>query len=184
MAKYWRFSFSISPSNEYSELTSFRIDWFDLLAVQGTLESLLQHQSSKASVLQCSNFMVQLSLPYVTIGKTIALIVPYWCFTLYLFICVTYEVYIPVRRPFRTNHLIISLPSERCKPETQHQEMEGRTVFAQTLPPKSHCIVLRIESVWFCREWGVGNILKVGKSYSCHFSHCLGNHVLIPFQKP
>ena len=70
---YWSFSFSISPSNEYSALVSFRIDWFDLLAVQGTLKSLLQHHSSKASVLRCSAFfMVQLSHPYMTIGKTIA----------------------------------------------------------------------------------------------------------------
>ena len=73
--KYWGFSFSISPSNEYSGLISFRIDWFDLLAFQGNLKSLLQHHSSKASVLQCSAFfMVQLSHPYMTTGKTIALI--------------------------------------------------------------------------------------------------------------
>ena len=74
--KYWSFSFSfsISPSNEHSVLISFRIDWFDLLAVQGTLKSLLQHHSSKASILQCSAFfMVQLSHPYMTTGKTIAL---------------------------------------------------------------------------------------------------------------
>ena len=72
--KYWSFSFSVSPSNEYSELISFRIDWTDLLAVQGTLKSLLQHHSSKASILQCSGFfMVQLSHPYMTTGKTIAL---------------------------------------------------------------------------------------------------------------
>ena len=72
--KYWSFSFSTSPSNEYSGLISFRIDWFDLLAVQGTLKSLHQHHSSKASVLQCSAFfMVQLSHPYMTTGKTIAL---------------------------------------------------------------------------------------------------------------
>ena len=72
--KYWSFSFSISPSNEYSGLISFRIDWFDLLAVQGTLKSLFQHHSSKASILQCSVFfMVQLSHPYMTTGKTIAL---------------------------------------------------------------------------------------------------------------
>ena len=64
------FSFSISPSNEYSELISFRIDWFDLLAVQGTLKSLLQHHNSKASILQCSAFMVQLSHLYMAIGKT------------------------------------------------------------------------------------------------------------------
>ena len=71
--KYWRFSFSISPSNEYSGLISFTIDWLDLLAVQGTLKSLLQHHSSKASILQCSAFfMAQLSYPYLTTGKTIA----------------------------------------------------------------------------------------------------------------
>ena len=69
--KYWSFSFSISPSNEYSGLTSFRMDWLDLLAVQGTLKSLLQHHSSKASVLWCSSFItVQLSHPYMTTGKT------------------------------------------------------------------------------------------------------------------
>ena len=72
--KYWSFSFSISPSKEYSGLISFRIDWLDLLAVQGTLKSLLQHHSSKASILWCSAFfMVQLSHPYMTIGRTIAL---------------------------------------------------------------------------------------------------------------
>ena len=65
--KYWSFSFSISPSNEYSGLISFKIDWFDLLAVQGTLKSLLQHHSSKASILQHSTFvMIQLSYPYMT----------------------------------------------------------------------------------------------------------------------
>ena len=72
--KYWNFNFSISPSKEYSELISFRIDWFDLLAVQGTLMSLFQHHNSKASILWCSTFfMVQLSHLYMTIGKTIAL---------------------------------------------------------------------------------------------------------------
>ena len=72
--KYWSFSFIISPSNEYSRLISFMIDWLDLLAVQGTLKSLLQHHSSKVSVLQCSVFfMVQLSHPYMTTGKTIVL---------------------------------------------------------------------------------------------------------------
>ena len=72
--KYWSFSFSISPSNEYSGLISFRIDWFDLLAVPGTLKSLLQHHSSKASILWCSAFfIVQLSHPHMTTGKTIGL---------------------------------------------------------------------------------------------------------------
>ena len=72
--KIWNFSFNISPSNEHPGLISFRMDWLDLLAVQGTLKSLLQHHSLKASILQCSAFfIVQLSHPYMTTGKTIAL---------------------------------------------------------------------------------------------------------------
>ena len=72
--KYWNFSFSISPCNEYSGLISFKIDWFDLLAVQGTLKHHLQYHTSKASILRCSAvFTVQLSHPYMTTGKTIAL---------------------------------------------------------------------------------------------------------------
>jgi len=71
--KYWSFSFNISPSNEHPGLISFRMDWLDLLAIQGTLKSLLQHHSSKASILLCSAFfIVQLSHPYMTIGKTIS----------------------------------------------------------------------------------------------------------------
>ena len=77
--KYWNFSFSISPSNEYSGLISFRMDWLDLLVVQGNLKSLHQYHSSKAQVLQCSAFfMVQLSYPCMTTGKTIALTI--WTF--------------------------------------------------------------------------------------------------------
>ena len=71
--KYWSFSFSISPSNEHPGLISFRMGWLDLLAVQGTLKSLLQHHSSKASILHSAFFIVQLSHPYMTTGKTIAL---------------------------------------------------------------------------------------------------------------
>ena len=72
--KYWNFSFSISPSNEYSRLISFRLDWLDLLAIQGTAKSLLQHHSSEASILRCSAFfIVQLPHPYMTAGKTLAL---------------------------------------------------------------------------------------------------------------
>ena len=71
---YWSFSFSISPSNEYLGLISFRMDWLDLLSIQGTLKSLLKHQTSKASILKCSAFfIVQLSYPYMTTAKTIAL---------------------------------------------------------------------------------------------------------------
>ena len=78
--KYWSFGFNISPSNEYPRLISFRMDWLDLLAVQGTLKSLLQHHSSKASILQLSAFfiVVQLSHPYLNTGKTIAL--TWWTF--------------------------------------------------------------------------------------------------------
>ena len=77
--KYWRFSFSISPSNEHPGLISFRLDWLDLLAVQGTCKSLLQHHSSKVSILRHSAFfIVQLSHPYMTTGKTIALTI--WTF--------------------------------------------------------------------------------------------------------
>ena len=71
--KYWTFSFSIRPSNEYSGLISFRMDWLDLLAVHGTLKTLLQHQSSKASILGSAFFIVQLSNPYMTTGQTIPL---------------------------------------------------------------------------------------------------------------
>ena len=72
--KYWSFSFNISPSNEHPGLISFRMDWLELLSVQGTLKSLLKHHSSKASILQCSTFLiVQLSYPYMTTGKAIAL---------------------------------------------------------------------------------------------------------------
>ena len=84
--KYWSFSFNISPPNEYSGLISFRMDWLDLLAVQGTLKSLLQHHSSKASILQClAFFIVQLSHPYMTTGKIIAL--TRWTFVGKSFIC-------------------------------------------------------------------------------------------------
>ena len=77
--KYWSFSFNISPSNEHQELISVRMDWLDLLAVQGTLKSLLQHHNSKASILWCSAFfIVQLSHPYMTAGKPIALAI--WTF--------------------------------------------------------------------------------------------------------
>ena len=77
--KYWSFGFSISPSNEYSGLISFSIDWFDILAVQGTLKGLLQHHSSKASILQCSDFfIIQLSHPYMTTGKTIVWLYRPW----------------------------------------------------------------------------------------------------------
>ena len=106
--KYQSFNFNISPSSEYSGLISFRMDWLDLLAVQGTLQSLLQHHSSKASMLKCSAFfIIQLSYPYMTTGKTIAL--SKWTFvgkvTSLLFIMLSRLVitFLP-----RSNHLLIS----------------------------------------------------------------------------
>ena len=106
--KYWSFSFSISPSNEHPGLISFRMDWLDFLAVQGTLKSLLQHHSSKASILQCSTFFtVQLSHPYLTNGKTIAL--TRWTFVgkvmslLFNMLSRLVITFLP-----RSNHLLIS----------------------------------------------------------------------------
>ena len=112
--KYWSFKFSVSPSNEYSGLISFRIDWFDLLAVQGTLKSLLQYHSSKASILWCSAFlMVQFQHQYITTGKTISLTV--WIFVgkvmSLLFNMLSSLV---IAFPLRSKHLLISwlqLPS-------------------------------------------------------------------------
>ena len=106
--KYWSFSFIIRPSNEYSGLISFRIDWLDLLAVQGTFKSLLQHHSSKASILCCSSFFIlQLSHPYMTTGKTIAL--TRWTFVgkvIFLFFNMLSRLVITFLA--RSKHLLIS----------------------------------------------------------------------------
>ena len=108
VAKCWSFSFNISPSNEYSGLISFRMDWLDLCAVQGTLKSLLQHHSSKASILWCSAFfIVRLSHPYMTTGKTIAL--TRWAFVgkvmslLFVMLCRLVITFLP-----RSKRLLIS----------------------------------------------------------------------------
>ena len=106
--KYWRFSFSMSPSSEYSGLISLKIDWFDLLALQGTFRSLLQHHSLKASILQCSAyFTVQLSQPYITTGKTIALTIRTsvsWVMSLLFNMLYMFVIsFLP-----RSNHLLIS----------------------------------------------------------------------------
>ena len=107
-SKYWRFGFSISPSNEYSGLISFRIDWFDLFAVQGTLKSLLQHHSSKASILQYSALlMVQLSHPYMTTGKTIALTIQTFVSKLMSLLFSTLSRFLIAFLP-RSKHLLIS----------------------------------------------------------------------------
>ena len=106
--KYWSFSFSISPSNEYSGLISFRRDWLDLLVVQGTLKSLLQHHSSKASILQCSSFfIVQFLHPYMTTGKTIALTIRPLSAKLYLLLFNMLSRLVIAFLP-RSKHLLIS----------------------------------------------------------------------------
>ena len=107
--KYWSFSFSISPSNEYSELISFRIDWFDLPAVQGILKSLPQQHSSKTSILQSSAFfIVQLSHPYMTTGKTVALTI--WTFVGKIIISLLFNMLSRFVIAFllRSKHLLIS----------------------------------------------------------------------------
>ena len=106
--KYWSFSSSISPSNEYSGLISFKINWFDLLAVQGTLKSLLQHHSSKASVLRCSAFFtVQLSQLYMTTGNTITLIIWILVSKVMSFLFSTLSRFVVTFLP-RSSHLLIS----------------------------------------------------------------------------
>ena len=106
--KYWSISFSISPSSEYSGSISFKIDWFDLLAVQGTLRSLLQHHSSKASILwHFAFFMVQLSQPYVTTGKTIALSIRTFCGEVRSLFFNTLSRFVIAFLP-RSTHLLIS----------------------------------------------------------------------------
>ena len=119
--KYWSFNFSISPSNEYSKLISLRIDWFDLLAVQGTLKSPLQHHSSKASILWHSAFFtVHLSQLYVTTGKTIALMwLPWW-----------------IKPPYYRIKLILAAPNKLCNmwllTQQKHINLQVKTVSIRT----------------------------------------------------
>ena len=132
--EYWSFGFS--PSNEYSGLISFRIDWFDLLAVQGTLKSLLQHHSSKASILQCSvYFIVQLSHPYTTLGKTRALTI--WTFVgkvmslLFNMLSRFVIAFLP-----RCKHLLISWPQSPSAGILEPKKIKSVTV---SIVPPSVC---------------------------------------------
>ena len=136
--KYWSFIFSVSPFNEYSGLISFRMDWLDLLAAQGTLKSLLQHYSSKASILQCSAFfIVQLSHPYMTTRKTIAL--NRWTF----FVNIMSQLFNMLPRLIitflpRSKHLLISwLPSPSAV------ILEPRKVNSVTISIVSHKFVMK-----------------------------------------
>ena len=137
--KYWSFSFSISPSNEYSELISFRMDWLDLLAVQGTLKSLLQHHSSKASVLRCSAFfIVQLSHPYMTTGKTIAL-------TRWTFVGKVMSLLFNMQPSL----VIAFLPRSKCFLISWLQSPS--TVIVE--PPKIKSVTVSTVSPSICHEW-------------------------------
>ena len=129
VAKYWSFSFRISPSNEYSGLISFGIDRLDLLAVQGTLKSLLQHHSSKASILQRSAFfMVQLSHPYMTTGKTIALTI--WTFVgKVLFLLFNMLSRLVIAFLPRSKHLVISWLQSPCAVILEPKKIKSVTVF-------------------------------------------------------
>ena len=117
-SEYWSFSFNISPSNEYSGLISLRMDWLDLLAVQGTLKSLLQYHSSKASILRCSAFViVQLSHPYMTTGKTISMTV-----TLSLHGCKLHHPCLETFKPLTALSLSPNpSPCDTCKLTTQRR---------------------------------------------------------------
>ena len=135
-SKYWSFSFSISPSNELSGLISFRMDWFDLLAVQETLKSLLQHHSSKASVLwRSAFFMVQLSHPYMSTGKTIVLTV--WIFgskVMYLLFNMLYRF------------VIAFLPRSKCLLISRLQSLS--TVILETKKIKSVTVSIVSPSIY------------------------------------
>ena len=132
--KYWSFSFNISPSNEHPELISFKMDWLDLLAVQGTLKSLLQHHSSKAAILWCSAFFtVQLSHPYMTTGKTITL--TRWTFVdkvMSLFFNMLSRLVITFLP--RSKHLLISWLQSPSVVILEPRKIKSATVFTVSPP--------------------------------------------------
>ena len=145
--KYWSFSFNISPSNEYSGLISFRMDWLDLFEVQGTLKSLLQHDSSKASILQCSVFfIVQLSHPYMTTGKTVAL--TRWAFVgkvmspLFNMLSSLIISFLP-----RSKHLLISWLQSPSAVISEPQKIKSLTV--STVSPSICHEVMGLDAMFF-----------------------------------
>ena len=143
--KYWSFSFSISPSNEYSGLISFRMNWLDLLAVQGTPKSLLQHHSSKTSVPQCSVFfIVQLSHPYVATGKTIAL--TRWTFVSKVMSLLfnTVSRFVIAFLP-RSKHLLISWLQSPSAVILEHKKIKSAT--ASTFPPCIYHEVMELDAM-------------------------------------
>ena len=144
--KHWSFSFNISPSNKYSGLIFFRMDWFDLLAVQGTLKSLLQHHSSKASILLCSAFfIVQLSHPYMTTGKIIAL--TRWTFVLFNMLSRLVITFLP-----RSKRLLISWLQSSSVVILEPKKIKSVTV---SIPPPH----------LFPMQWHPTPVLLPGKSH-------------------
>ena len=146
---YWSFSFSISPSNEYSGLISFRIEWFHLFAVQGTLKSLLQHHNSKASILWHSAFfIVQLSHPYMTTGKTVALTT--WTFfgkvmsLLFNMLSRLVTVFLP-----RSNHLLISWLQSRKSSAVILQAKKINPVSVSTVSLSIYHEVMELDAMIF-----------------------------------
>ena len=144
LPKYWSFSFNISPSNEHPGLISFRMDWLDILAVQGTLKSLLQHHSSKASILQGSAFfIVQLSHPYMTTGKTIAL--TRWTFVGKV-MCLLFNILSRLVITFfpRSRHLLISCPQSPSEVILEPRKIKSATV-STIFPSICHVCINFIE---------------------------------------
>ena len=144
LPKYWSFSFNISPSNEHPGLISFRMDWLDILAVQGTLKSLLQHHSSKASILQGSAFfIVQLSHPYMTTGKTIAL--TRWTFVGKV-MCLLFNILSRLVITFfpRSRHLLISCPQSPSEVILEPRKIKSATV-STIFPSICHACINFIE---------------------------------------
>ena len=168
--KYWRFSFSISPSNEYPWLISFRMNWLDLLAVQGTLKSLFQHCSSKASILRCSAFfIVQLSHPYMPTGKTIAL--TRWTFfgkVMSLFFNMLSRLIIAFLP--RSKRLLISQPLSRTDPSSGSSGLWLPAWFQHLSRPAPYCSSL-FNSLFSAGYWLPGARMQTYSAASGELGH-------------
>ena len=159
--KYWSFTFSAIPSNEYSGLISFRIDWFDLLAVQGTLKCLLQHYSSKASILQCSAFfVVQLSHPYMTTGKTIALAIQ-TCVGKGISLLFNMLSRFVIAFPTRRRHLLISWLQSPSAVILEPKKIKVYGIVCRRMDRTQHTVVFM--AMIYCSE-GVQRKVSKGKS--------------------
>ena len=183
LPKYWNFSFSISPSNEHSGLISFRTDWFDLLAVQGILKSLLPHHSSKASILHCSAFfIVQLSHPYMTTGKTILGLEKYSFFYSYSFQTTN------VKNPKIFSSALISqapLLSVMCQAFYKYYSFNFVTILEDTIDLKNFFkTFLRRKLEPVCQIYNLFKVHTATKRPTHNWNHvCLFTraHVFLPY---